>query len=170
MAVLRDGPEGIESLLIQRSVREGDPASGQVGLPGGRKDPGDVTLLGTALREAAEEVGLAPGDLAAPPRSLGVFAASAFGLDVAVFVAELGPGSPHLRAADPEEVESIFWLPSARLRAPEPVVRTTRLGPLTVAAVRHEGHVVWGFTLRVLQELRGHLEGSAGGPPTAQPR
>jgi 8-oxo-dGTP pyrophosphatase MutT (NUDIX family) len=45
-------------LLIRRAERSGDPWSGQVGLPGGRRDPDDATLLSTAVREAVEEVGV----------------------------------------------------------------------------------------------------------------
>jgi 8-oxo-dGTP pyrophosphatase MutT (NUDIX family) len=45
-------------LLIRRAVRDGDPWSGQLGLPGGRKSPADADLLSTAIRETFEEVGI----------------------------------------------------------------------------------------------------------------
>src|SRR3954469_10008723 len=45
-------------LLIRRTEREGDSWSGQWSLPGGRRDPGDVDLLHTALRELEEECGI----------------------------------------------------------------------------------------------------------------
>lgn len=45
-------------LLIRRAERTGDPWSGHMALPGGRQDPGDPDLVGTAVRETAEEVGL----------------------------------------------------------------------------------------------------------------
>ncbi|HET9066491.1 MAG TPA: CoA pyrophosphatase [Gemmatimonadales bacterium] len=51
-------------LLIVRAERGGDPWSGQVACPGGRREPGDADLLDTAIRETAEEVGL---DLALVP-------------------------------------------------------------------------------------------------------
>src|SRR6267143_1965576 len=47
-----------EVLLGERRKREGDPWSGQVGLPGGRHHTEDGTLLTTALRETREEVGI----------------------------------------------------------------------------------------------------------------
>lgn len=49
-------PEAI--LVIRRAFRSGDPWSGHLALPGGRQDPDDEDLLATAIREAAEEVGL----------------------------------------------------------------------------------------------------------------
>lgn len=51
-------PDPDAILLIRRADRPGDPWSGQMGLPGGRKGAGDPDLLETAIREASEEVGL----------------------------------------------------------------------------------------------------------------
>ncbi len=44
-----------ELLLIRRAVKEGDPWSGQMGLPGGRRDTADGDLLDTVTREVLEE-------------------------------------------------------------------------------------------------------------------
>jgi 8-oxo-dGTP pyrophosphatase MutT (NUDIX family) len=46
-------------LLVRRAVREGDPWSGQLALPGGRREPSDPDLITTAIRETVEEVGIA---------------------------------------------------------------------------------------------------------------
>jgi len=55
----------LEMLLIKRAEHEHDPWSGQMGLPGGRRDPDDPSLLHTACRETLEEtsVELGPGQL-----------------------------------------------------------------------------------------------------------
>src|SRR5262245_51926666 len=54
--ILVPGHTGLETLFIRRAVRVGDPWSGQVGLPGGRRDPADVDLEHTAIRETREEL------------------------------------------------------------------------------------------------------------------
>ena len=53
--VQRDG--GLQVLLTRRTEHLRDHA-GQVSFPGGRVEPGDADAVATALREAAEEVGL----------------------------------------------------------------------------------------------------------------
>lgn len=52
-------PSGPTLLLTQRTDHLADHA-GQVSFPGGRAEPEDVDRIDTALREAAEEIGLAP--------------------------------------------------------------------------------------------------------------
>jgi 8-oxo-dGTP pyrophosphatase MutT (NUDIX family) len=56
--ILHDGDEGIEALFIHRAVRIGDTWSGQIAFPGGRREPRDVDLLDTAIRETHEEIGV----------------------------------------------------------------------------------------------------------------
>lgn len=50
-------------LYIRRTHNEGDRHSGQVAFAGGKREDEDDSLLVTALREAEEEVGLAPTDV-----------------------------------------------------------------------------------------------------------
>lgn len=52
-------PEGLSVLLTRRAAHLHDHA-GQISFPGGRAEPEDLTAERTALREAEEEIGLAP--------------------------------------------------------------------------------------------------------------
>ncbi|XP_077453538.1 peroxisomal coenzyme A diphosphatase NUDT7 [Stigmatopora argus] len=57
---VKDGK--LHTLLTKRSEQLRTSA-GEVCFPGGKRDPGDYTVIQTALREAHEEIGLPPGDV-----------------------------------------------------------------------------------------------------------
>ena len=150
-AVLRLGPVGLETLAIQRTKQEADPWSGQVGLPGGRKEPSDRTLRETAMRELHEEVGFGSGDLDQPLRTFGL-QETVFSIRVAVFVATARPGSRPC-VASPQEVAAWFWFPLGALKDVETVPVDTGSGTQRFDATIYQNHVVWGFTRGVLLNL-----------------
>jgi 8-oxo-dGTP pyrophosphatase MutT (NUDIX family) len=168
MILLRDGASEVETLLIERTERPTDPASGQVAFPGGRVEDSDGSLADTALREFQEEVGLTRADLAGPPRFVGVEHAVRFGIHVAIFTAALGPQGHPPTALSAEEVAHVFWLPRSALAQPRRVHRETAGGLVEVPATVFEGHILWGFTRRVLREFFGlTTEDESGGPAFA---
>jgi 8-oxo-dGTP pyrophosphatase MutT (NUDIX family) len=57
LVALVERSDGLHVLLTRRTEQLRDHA-GQVSFPGGRSDPGDGGPIGTALREAEEEIGL----------------------------------------------------------------------------------------------------------------
>ncbi|MGC2288893.1 MAG: CoA pyrophosphatase [Thermoplasmata archaeon] len=157
LVLLRLGKTGLEVLAEQRAERPGDPWSGQVGLPGGHKTPEDRSLTETVLRELQEEVGIRPSTLDGTPRLFDVRRARPSGLRVAVFLGLVatvpeGPGE-----VDPEEVATTFWLPLQALSQTESRPRATIFGEIHVDTVVFEGHVIWGFTLRVLRDIMAWL-------------
>jgi 8-oxo-dGTP pyrophosphatase MutT (NUDIX family) len=153
--VLRDGSEEVETLLIERAERVEDPASGQVAFPGGHVAEGDGSLAVTALRELDEEVGLSRADLAGELRYVTTVLAIRFGLKVAVFAAALSGEANPPTARSAEEVAHVFWLPRSALAASRPILRETSRGLAEVRATVFEGHVLWGFSRRVLCQFYG---------------
>jgi len=153
--VLRDGATEPEVLLIERAPNPSDPASGQVALPGGRVEDRDGSLASTALRELEEEVGLSRTDLAGPLRFVGTDQARSSGLRVGVFAGELAPHgrSPGVRSS--REVAHVFWLPRSQLNHVRRVTEETVRGPAEVLATVYEGHVLWGFTRRIVRDFFG---------------
>ena len=153
--MLRPAGRGLEFLAIQRSENERDPWSGQMALPGGRKDPADENLWATALRETLEEVGI---DLGSDARLLGqlddVNPSSRLIPSIAItpFVVAVDAGLVAMRSA---EVERTVWVPLAAL------IDESFRGKLLMEAlpgrehptIEYEGYVIWGLTLMVLSQL-----------------
>jgi 8-oxo-dGTP pyrophosphatase MutT (NUDIX family) len=146
----------LDLLCIRRAERAGDPWSGQVALPGGREDPADASLEATAVRETFEEVGF---DLRRAGRILGVLddlrprTPTLPPIIVRPFVVAVPRDLPVTLS---DEVAAAFWVPLAALLAEGASVETTvrvRGTDLRVPAFHHDGHVIWGMTERILQQL-----------------
>jgi len=143
-------------LFIRRAVRVGDPWSGHVAFPGGRRDATDTTLEVTARRETREELAL---DLDAEAELLGVLddlrprAASLPSIAVRPFVFRL---SRDVELVPNEEVQSTFWVPMSALLDPARAVEHVfdRGGVrLRFPAYRWGDDVVWGMTERLVTQL-----------------
>ncbi len=152
VVLLRHGARGLEVLLGERSKREGDPWSGQIGLPGGRRREEDGTVLATAVRETREEVGI---DLEGHADVLGHMAPRAPGNKPEVLVVPyVAVATRPIEARPGPEITSIFWAPLGDL--PPTYARTvvpTILGDLSVPSFAYDGRLIWGFTYRILEEL-----------------
>lgn len=158
--VLREANNGtgVEILLIRRAERSGDPWSGHMAFPGGREEPGDESLLATAIRETREELSL---DLTRAGRVVGRLddlPAMARGrrvpMTIAPFVFELTSDAELVY--DSGEVAEAIWAPI------EPLLRgrlqTTfeyDFDGRKVQLPAHDvdGRIVWGLTYRMLENL-----------------
>lgn len=140
-----------EIILTVRSQRL-STHSGEVAFPGGRRDPGDVDLCYTALREAHEEIGLLPElvDVVGPMGSL----VSRYGIKVTPYVGivpdvfDLAPNSGEIEEVFRVPVE--FFLEDQR----EMTHRIDYEGrSWYVPSYRFQGHKIWGLTALMLVEL-----------------
>jgi 8-oxo-dGTP pyrophosphatase MutT (NUDIX family) len=162
-AILREGNGEVQLLLIRRAEQPGDPWSGHMGLPGGRVDPGDASPLAAALRETREELGL---DLEALGRPLGRLSEVRTHLPLGSVPHSVVPfafaieGDPAL--SPNEEVQDALWLPLPFLldRGNRSWFTWVRKGlPLPMPCYRWEGRVLWGLTLKIVDELLEVVEG-----------
>ncbi|HZF58342.1 MAG TPA: CoA pyrophosphatase [Rubrobacter sp.] len=90
--------------------------AGQISFPGGSIEPGDESLLATALREAEEEIDLSP-DLVEVVGELEEMYIPPSNFRVSPFVGLLPPEAEMVLA--PDEVEEIFTVSLSTLAAPE---------------------------------------------------
>lgn len=127
--------------------------SGQVSFPGGKVEASDASHVAAALREAEEEVGLAPSQVEVIGRLDDELTPSGFVICPVVGV--VAPGAL-LRAASREVVEA-FDVSLGALAAPgvfrdmgdvERVGRTFRL-----VAYEVDGRNIWGATARMVSRL-----------------
>lgn len=158
VAVILAGQE-LEIPLIRRSENPRDPWSGHMALPGGRRDPADVNLEATAMRETFEEIGVtldashAWGPL---PIVSAMSGGKSAGFRVQPFVFRL-PSRPDFTTND-AEVAELVWIPAREfvLGARETTFTFERGGVrFPLPAWDFDGRIVWGLTHRVLFTFLG---------------
>jgi 8-oxo-dGTP pyrophosphatase MutT (NUDIX family) len=130
--------------------------AGEISFPGGRQDEPDEDLRLTALREAEEEIGLAPEDVelvgALPPTGTIVT-----GYRIFPFVGVIRPG--HAWTPQPREVECVLEFSLRDLVNGFEMKRLVRRGvPFKTPTYTVGEHLVWGATARILQNLLERLE------------
>lgn len=149
--------EGVSLLMIRRAERAGDPWSGHMGFPGGRRDRDDADNLACALRETREELGL---DL----------------LQAGELICELGDLNTNWRPDRPEmlitpfvfalhkppvltpnyEVDGVVWVPLQFLldRGNRALLKWQWQGEsLQSDSYIYQGNQIWGLSLMMLDEL-----------------
>ncbi len=154
-AVLHDEPSGPRVLLMKRAERAGDPWSGHISLPGGGYQAEDADLLVTAMRETQEELGLQ----LTPDHFVGSLAPLAPRTSGPTLI-EVTPFVFRTRVAitpvcGPEALAA-FWLPLelASTGVLDSQYSYTRGdSSMTFPSWAYEGHVIWGLTRRILDDL-----------------
>ncbi len=125
---------------------------GEVAFPGGRRDPEDLDLISTALREAHEEIGLPSGlvEVLGPLSTL----VSRHGIEVTPYVG-LVPDYVEYKAND-AEIASVFTVPLAYFRE-DPRQMTHRIDYLGkswyVPSYQYGEYKIWGLTAIMVVEL-----------------
>lgn len=150
LILLADGPAGPEILLIQRSDQLRKHA-GQPAFPGGAADPDDHGPADTALREAAEEVGLDRASVRVVSLLPELYVVPS-GFVVTPVLAWWHTPHP-VGVMDPAEVSRVERVPVAELVDAANRCRVRHPSGYIGPAFTVRGMLVWGFTGAVLDRL-----------------
>lgn len=151
LVAITDNPANPEVILTRRAAHLSSH-SGEVAFPGGKHDETDPDLLYTALREAQEEIGLAPQRV----EVLGPLGQvlSKHRLQVTPWVG-LVPDEIEL-TVNPDELDAVFRVP-LHFFLDKQAFRSHRIRTAgmirEVPAWNFEGYVIWGLTAYVMVEL-----------------
>ncbi len=129
--------------------------AGEISFPGGRQDFPDEDLRTTALREAQEEIGLAPADveLVGALEPVGTFVTN---YKIHPFVGVIRAGHPW--TLQPTEVEEVLELSLPDLIAGFESKRLLKRGvPIKTPTYTVGRHFVWGATARIVEHLLGRI-------------
>ena len=159
MMLLHPQERGWSTVLIERNIYEG-VHSAQIAFPGGKRDPEDIDLMFTALRETHEEIGVHGNDIEVIGELSEVYIPPSKFV-VRPFVGVLK--SPPVFNPDPREVANVFsWSIDDLLHQNAIKDATVAVGgdnmKLKVKAFEAEGRVVWGATAMMLAEFRHMLQ------------
>jgi 8-oxo-dGTP pyrophosphatase MutT (NUDIX family) len=156
------------SVVFTQRADELPRHAGEISFPGGLEEPGDAGALGTALREANEELGID----AARVSVLGALTpihTVVTSILVVPFVGVLDDTAA--LAPDPGEIAEVLEFPVGALAAAEATV-TWQLEDHVYEGYAYEvdGHTIWGATARMLHELLDHLRSEVPWTTHAKPR
>lgn len=150
-------PRGARLYLTKRSSRlKHHP--GQVAFPGGKVDAGDANAAAAALREAQEEIALAPDNvevLGSLPRHETVT-----GFDVTPVIGLLH--GDFVPVPEPGEVQEVFSVPLELVTTPSrfSIERRRWRGEWRhFFTVPHGPYYIWGATARILRALADRMPG-----------
>jgi len=152
--ILAGPPADLSICFIHRATVDGDRWSGQMALPGGRGDLEDTASVDIAIRETAEEVGVALSS-ASCIGALSHVRLGRRGLDargiLSPFVFALEGPPPPLHPN--HEVNAAYWIGLSYLWDPAHCTTLTLLvegEPMIFPGIRLKDEIIWGLTYRVL--------------------
>jgi 8-oxo-dGTP pyrophosphatase MutT (NUDIX family) len=145
--LLRERDDDLEFFLVKRAEVEGDPWSGDMAFPGGKRSGTDQSLVDTAAREVLEETAIDLRERSKLGYMKPIFSSVRTNMKVQPIV--------YLYDEDPDvslnyELTRYLWAPLGELiqsRTEESVKGW--IGDI----YKYDGEVVWGLTFRMLEQL-----------------
>ncbi len=144
------------SLLLTKRSSQLRHHPGQIAFPGGKVDPGDADPIGAALREAQEEVGLAPANV----EILGTFDPheTVTGFLVTPVLARVR--TPFAPIPEAGEVDEVFTVPLTHFSNPAAFRIEGRLWlgqRRNYYTAPYGPYYIWGATARILRSLADRM-------------
>ena len=135
-------------LFVRRVQDSSDPWSGQIALPGGKREPEDKDLKETVIRETLEETKINLSDC----RFLGVISTfhSKPRPEIIVLPFVILVGNATSMILNKKELEDYFWISLDEL------VKNKRLAKLSfgkVPAFVIGNNIIWGLTYRIIERF-----------------
>jgi 8-oxo-dGTP pyrophosphatase MutT (NUDIX family) len=151
--------EGPPTVVLTRRRSDLRRHAGEISFPGGRRDAEDADLQETAVREAEEEIGLAR-ELVTPLGELPAISTFATNYLIHPFVGLIPPGQSW--RVSPREVDAVLELPLHDVGASRTRTEIERRGfRFEVDAYILDGHLIWGATFRIVENLLARLRAGA---------
>jgi 8-oxo-dGTP pyrophosphatase MutT (NUDIX family) len=151
LVAIVEQPEGLAVLLTRRQEKLTAHA-GQVSLPGGRLEPVDKDAVAAALRETAEEIGLAPERVEVIGRLDTYITGTGYEIVPVVGLVR----APFALNPDPGEVTELFEVPLSFIADPRnrrEVTRHLQSGVRTFFVLTYGIYEIWGATAGILVNL-----------------
>lgn len=139
--------------LIQRTINEHDRHSGQISLPGGKREEMDRDFAETAVRETSEEIGIDKhyvrviremSPIYVPPSNFYVYTYISYTKKNPTFVLQQS-----------EAVETIEFPITSFLNLPDQpeIMALDSAGGHEVPVINFNGYIIWGATAMILSEF-----------------
>ena len=150
--ILRENQGSVEALLVKRAIREGDPWSGHMAFPGGRRSHRDRSIRETVKRETIEETAIdlnecTPVGVMEPITST---VSPELRVLPLIYVCRETPG-----ITLNEELEASYWFPLEEMRNSK---GTSHIHDSEFPAYLIEDKVIWGLTYRMLEKFYQTLD------------
>lgn len=139
--------------LIQRTENERDRHSGQISLPGGKREEMDKDFAETAIRETSEEIGIEKhyvriiremSPIYIPPSNFYVYPYISY-----------AKKNPEFILQESEAVEVIEFPITSFLNLPDSpeIMALPGAGGKEVPVINFNGYIIWGATAMILSEF-----------------
>jgi 8-oxo-dGTP pyrophosphatase MutT (NUDIX family) len=145
--IFRNNKGVLELLLVKRAIVNGDPWSGDMAFPGGKKGEQDNTIIETVVREVMEEtsIDLAQNKFLGMMNTVYSTVRPNMGILPLIYLQDEGK-----KIRINEELDSYHWVALDRFAKSR---GWANVKGLDVPVFYLEGNIVWGLTYRMIDGL-----------------